>query len=99
MVVSQKVEDYGRKVQERLSEAGLRASGDYRAEKIGAKIRDAQLELTPYMFIIGGREAEEGTVSVRDRLEGDLGPMTIDQAIAKLKIEIRDKTIRQVARR
>ena len=86
-------------MQERLSEAGLRVSGDYRAEKIGAKIRDAQLELIPYMFIIGGREAEEGKVAVRDRLQGDLGPMTIDQAIDKLKIEIRDKTIRQVARR
>ncbi len=99
MVVSQKVEEYGRKVQERLSEAGLRASGDYRAEKIGAKIRDAQLELIPYMFIIGAREAAEGKVAVRDRLEGDLGPMTIDKAIEKLKIEIRDKTIRQAAKK
>ncbi len=99
MVVSQKVEEYGRKVQERLSQAGLRVTGDYRAEKIGAKIRDAQLELIPYMFIIGGREAEEGKVSVRDRLEGDLGPMPLDQAIAKLQTEIRDKTIRQVVKR
>jgi threonyl-tRNA synthetase len=98
MVVSQKVEEYGHKVQERLSQAGLRVSGDYRAEKIGAKIRDAQLELIPYMYIIGGREAEEGKVSVRDRLEGDLGPMPVDQAMDKLKTEIRDKTIRQVAK-
>ncbi|MGD0653337.1 MAG: threonine--tRNA ligase [Thermoguttaceae bacterium] len=98
MVVSQKAEEYGRKVQQRLSQAGLRVSGDYRAEKIGAKIRDAQLELIPYMFIIGGREAEEGKASVRDRLEGDLGPMPIDQAIDKLNTEIRDKTIRQVAK-
>jgi threonyl-tRNA synthetase len=98
MVVSQKVEEYGRKVQEQLSQAGLRVSGDYRAEKIGAKIRDAQLELIPYMFIIGGREAEEGKVSVRDRLDGDLGPMPVDQAMDKLKTEIRDKTIRQVAK-
>jgi len=98
MVVSQKVEEYGRKVQERLSQAGLRVTGDYRAEKIGAKIRDAQLELIPYMFIIGGREAEEGKVSVRERLAGDLGPMPIDRAIDKLNTEIRDKTIRQVAK-
>ncbi len=98
MVVSQKVEEYGRKIQEQLSQAGLRVSGDYRAEKIGAKIRDAQLELIPYMFIIGGREAEEGKVSVRDRLEGDLGPMPVEQAMDKLKTEIRDKTIRQVAK-
>ena len=98
MVVSQKVEEYGRKIQQQLSQAGLRVTGDYRAEKIGAKIRDAQLELIPYMFIIGGREAEEGKVAVRDRLEGDLGAMPLDQAIDKLKTEIRDKTIRQVAK-
>jgi threonyl-tRNA synthetase len=98
MVVSQKVEEYGHKVQDQLAQAGLRVSGDYRAEKIGAKIRDAQLELIPYMFIIGGREAEEGKVSLRDRLEGDLGPMPVDQAVDKLKTEIRDKTIRQVAK-
>ena len=73
LVVSQKFEQYGRDVQKQLGEAGLRASGDYRAEKIGAKIRDAQLELIPYMFIIGGREMEQEMVSLRDRLEGDLG--------------------------
>jgi threonyl-tRNA synthetase len=99
MVVSQKVEDYGRSVQAQLAAAGLRATGDYRAEKIGAKIRDAQLELVPYMFVIGGREAEEGKVAVRDRLQGDLGPMTVADAIDKLKAEIRDKTIRQVAKK
>ena len=60
MVVSQKVEEYGRSVERQLAAAGLRVTGDYRAEKIGAKIRDAQLELVPYMFVIGGREAEEG---------------------------------------
>jgi threonyl-tRNA synthetase len=97
MVVSQKVEEYGREVQRQISETGLRVSGDYRAEKIGAKIRDAQLELIPYMLIIGTREAEAGKVAVRDRLEGDLGAMPIEQAIDKLKTEIREKTIRQVA--
>ena len=98
MVVSQKVEEYGRQVQKRLSEAGLRVTGDYRAEKIGAKIRDAQLELIPYMFVIGGREAEEGKVAVRDRLQGDLGAMPVEEAIAKLQTEIRDKTIRHVVK-
>ena len=58
-----------------MRQAGLRVSGDYRAEKIGAKIRDAQLELIPYMFVLGGREAETGQVALRDRLEGDLGAM------------------------
>jgi threonyl-tRNA synthetase len=98
MVVSQKVEEHGRKVQQQLLDAGLRVGGDYRAEKIGAKIRDAQLELIPYMFVIGGREAEEGKVSVRDRIEGDLGAMPLAEAIEKLKAEILAKTVRKVAK-
>jgi len=98
MVVSQKVEEYGRGIERQLAEAGLRVSGDYRAEKIGAKIRDAQLQMTPYMFVIGGREAEEGKVSVRDRLEGDLGAMPLAAAIDKLQAEIRAKTLRKAAR-
>lgn len=98
MVVSQKVEDYGRSVQKQLSEAGLRVTGDYRAEKIGAKIRDAQLELIPYMLVIGGREAEEGKVAVRDRLAGDLGAMPLAEALEKLQAEIRAKTIRKTAK-
>jgi len=93
LIVSQKFEDYGRKVANQMQAAGLRVSGDWRAEKIGAKIRDAQLELIPYMFIIGGREAEEGTVSVRDRREGDIGSMNIEDALEKLLVEIKAKTI------
>ena len=94
LVVSQKFEQYARKVESQLGEAGLRVSGDYRAEKIGAKIRDAQLELTPYMLVIGGREAEQGNVSVRDRREGDLGAMTVDELMVKLTEEIETKAIR-----
>lgn len=94
LVVSQKFESYGRLVEGRLAEEGLRASGDYRSEKIGAKIRDAQLELIPYMFIVGARENQQKTVSVRDRLLGDLGPLGLDEAIEKLKQEVRQKTVR-----
>jgi threonyl-tRNA synthetase len=98
MVVSQKVEDYGRQVEARLRQAGFRVSGDYRAEKVGSKIRDAQLELIPYMFVLGGREAENGQVALRDRLEGDLGTMTLDAAIARLQAEVEARTIRQVVK-
>ncbi|OHB68765.1 MAG: threonine--tRNA ligase [Planctomycetes bacterium RBG_13_63_9] len=94
LVVSQKFEPYGRDVERRLTEAGLRASGDYRAEKIGAKIRDAQLELTPYMFVVGGREMQQGAVAVRDRREGDLGVMPLEQAVERLRAEIEGKVIR-----
>ena len=96
MVVSQKVEEYGRQVEARLRQAGLRVSGDYRAEKIGSKIRDAQLELIPTMFVLGGREAERGEVALRDRLEGDLGAMPLEAAIGRLQAEIDAKTIRRV---
>jgi threonyl-tRNA synthetase len=97
MVVSEKYEAQGRDLERRLGEAGLRVTGDYRPQKIGAKIRDAQLELVPYMFVVG-REIEEGKVSVRDRLEGDLGQMTVDEALAKLQAEIAAKTVRRVAK-
>ncbi len=96
LVVSQKFEDFGRDVERQFRAAGLRVSGDYRPEKIGAKIRDAQVELIPYMLVVGGREAESQSVSVRDRIEGDLGSMSIDQAIAKLQQEVADRTVRQV---
>ena len=98
MVVSQKVEDYGRQVEARLRQAGFRVSGDYRAEKIQAKIRDAQLELVPYMFVLGGREAESGQVALRDRLQGDLGAMLLEAAIARLQAEVEARTIRQIVK-
>lgn len=93
--VSQKFEDYARRIEQQMRAARLRVSGDYRPEKIGAKIRDAQLELIPYMFIIGGREMESETVAVRDRLIGDLGAMKIDEALAKIQTEIAAKEVRQ----
>jgi threonyl-tRNA synthetase len=95
LTVSEKSEDYGRQVENRLTADGLRASGDYRAEKLGAKIRDAQLELIPYMFVVGPRDAEQGTVSVRDRIDGDLGALPLQQAIQKLAQEIEARTVRQ----
>jgi threonyl-tRNA synthetase len=95
LAVSQKFEEYGRQVQAELARAGLRASGDYRPEKIGAKIRDAQLELIPYMFVVGGREMEHSSVAVRDRLEGDQGSLPLAAAIAKLQAEIAARTVRK----
>lgn len=95
LVVSQKFEEYARAVEAEAARAGLRVSGDYRPEKIGAKIRDAQLELIPYMFVVGGREMEQHQVSVRDRIAGDLGAMSVAEAIAKLQQEVADRTVRQ----
>jgi threonyl-tRNA synthetase len=97
LTVSEKFEEYGKEVEAKLKDAGLRAKGDYRAEKIGAKIRDAQLELIPYMAVVGGREAEQGAVAVRDRIDGDLGAMPFDDLLAKLNEEIEAKTVRKKA--
>jgi len=95
LIVSEKFEEYGRQVEQQLKAVGLRVGTDYRAEKIGAKIRDAQLELIPYMFILGGREMESGQVAIRDRIDGDLGAVPITEAIAKLQTEIDDRVVRQ----
>ena len=95
LTVSEKSEEYGRDVLQQLTSAGLRATGDFRAEKLGAKIRDAQLELIPYMLIVGPRDAESGTVSVRDRIDGDLGAMTLEKAKEKLLGEIEARMVRQ----
>ncbi len=95
LVVSQKFEEYARRVEQELRQAGLRVSGDYRPEKIGAKIRDAQLELIPYMLIVGGREMENESVAVRDRIDGDLGALRLTEAIRKLKDEIDARTVRK----
>ncbi|MGC4002177.1 MAG: threonine--tRNA ligase [Pirellulales bacterium] len=96
--VSQKFEDYAREVEAKLRAAGFRATGDYRSEKINSKIRDAQLDLIPYMFVIGGREQETGGAAVRDRIDGDLGTMSVDDAIVKLKAEVAAKQVRKVAK-
>ncbi len=99
LTVSEKSEAYGKSIESKLLAAGLRVTGDYRAEKLGSKIRDAQLELIPYMFVVGPRDAESGTVSLRDRIDGDLGAMPFDAALAKLKEEVASKAVRQVAQR
>jgi threonyl-tRNA synthetase len=93
--ISDKFLDYGHKVLADLQAAGLRASLDSRPEKIGAKIRDAQLEKIPAMLVVGGKEAETATVSYRDRLDGDRGSMPLAEAVAQLKAESDSRSIRQ----
>jgi threonyl-tRNA synthetase len=96
--ISEKTYGYGQQVEERLRAAGFRVSLDIRSSKVNARIRDAQLELIPYMFVLGEREAESGQVAVRDRIEGDLGAMPLDEAITRLKAEVQDRRIRQVVK-
>ena len=91
--VSGKFIEYAQQVTQKLKDAGFRAHLDDRNEKLQAKIRDAQLEKIPYMLIIGGKEAEAGTVAVRHRSKGDLGPRPLDQFVADLRAEIDSRQI------
>ena len=78
-------------MQAKLEDAGIRTEIDLRNEKIGFKIREAQVQKIPYMLVLGDKEAENGVVAVRKRGEGDVGQMTPDELLAKLKEEIRTK--------
>ena len=91
--VSEKSEDYSREVFDRLLAAGIRPSKDLRSEKIGKKIREAQLEKVPYMLVIGEAEAVSGEVSVRRRDKGDLGKMKLDDFISLCLSQIRSREI------
>jgi threonyl-tRNA synthetase len=82
---------YATSVRDRLTAAGLRAEVDERQEKIGYKIREAQLQKVPYMLVVGDRESAEGTVSVRERSGGDRGASAIDAFIAATREEIANK--------
>ena len=91
MPISDRHRDYAAGVRDRLAAAGLRVELDDRQEKIGYKIREAQLQKIPYMLVAGDREAAEGAVSVRSRSAGDLGSRALDVFIADALEEIRSK--------
>jgi threonyl-tRNA synthetase len=91
--ITERQNDYAKQVLEKLLDAGVRAELDDRNEKLQSKIRDAQLQKVPYMLVIGGKEAEAGTVSVRHRAKGDLGPRPLEQFSADLRAEVDSKTI------
>ncbi|HIF34502.1 MAG TPA: threonine--tRNA ligase [Planctomycetaceae bacterium] len=95
--LSEKTEAYAEEVRQRFAAAGFRVTTDVRSAKVQAKIRDAQLELIPYMLVVGPREAENGQVAVRDRIDGDLGAVSIDEALSRLSEEVRERRVRQVA--
>lgn len=91
--VSSAFDDYARSVEEKLRDGGIRAESDLRNEKLGYKIREAQLEKIPYMFVVGENEQSAGTVSVRKRGEGDLGAKSVDETLILLQDEIRNHVI------
>ena len=94
--ISDKFMEYAQKVQEELNAVGIRSEVDTRAEKIGYKIREAQKAKIPYMLVVGQKETEEGTVSVRSRFAGEEGTKTVDEFLAQIKEEVASKVNRQV---
>ena len=93
MSLTDRTKDYANQIVEKLKAVGLRAEADNRNEKIGYKIREAQLDKIPYMFIVGDKEQEDATISVRSRKEGDLGVLTFDEIAQRLVNEDKTKKV------
>ena len=89
--ISEKQHDYAKKIEEEMKAKGIRAKLDDRSEKIGYKIREAQLEKVPYMVIVGQKEEEENIVSIRSRKDGDIGSMKTNEFIEKVIKEDKEK--------
>ena len=89
--ITERAHEYARQLVSKLEEYDIRVEADYRSEKMGYKIREAQLKKIPYMLVVGDKEVEEGTVSVRARKEGKGGTMTVDQFLNQITTEIRTK--------
>ncbi|MBQ8178160.1 MAG: threonine--tRNA ligase [Clostridia bacterium] len=93
MSLTDRTENEANAIRDQLRYAGIRAESDVRSEKIGYKIRAAQLDKIPYMLIIGDKEKEAGVVAVRSRKDGDLGTMTYEEFLQKIKKEVDDKVL------
>ena len=89
--ITDRAHDYAQEIVDRLRDAGIRAESDYRSEKLGYKIREAQMQKTPYMLVVGDRDMENQTVSVRTRAGVDLGAMSVDDFRTKCRAEIDTK--------
>ena len=94
LTVTDRVDDYADQAAAKLEDLGFRVESDLRNEKIGKKIREATLEKVPYMLVMGDRDVENGTVSVRTRGGEDLGAMSLDAFAAMLKEEVDSKVIK-----
>ena len=90
LTITDRADDWAREIERELESRGIRTELDLRNEKIGFKIREAQMEKTPYMFVLGDKEVEDRAVAVRGR-KGDLGAMSLADAVAQIEEEIRTK--------
>jgi threonyl-tRNA synthetase len=79
--ITDRINDYASKVGDALKELGFRVEVNLKSDKVGAKIRDAQMQKIPFMLVLGDKELEDGTVAVREKVTGDLGTMSLDDFI------------------
>jgi threonyl-tRNA synthetase len=93
LTVSERFNEYAKKVEQELQGKGFRVTADLRPEKIGYKIREAQLEKIPYMLVVGDKEQQAGSVAVRQRSKGDMGAKPVAELAAMLEREVRDKVV------
>ena len=91
--ISDEINEYAQSLSAELKVKGIRVEIDSRSESIGKKIREAEMQKTPYMLIVGKKERDQKTVSVRHRGERDLGGMKLDKFIEKIQKEIETKSI------
>ena len=90
--MSEKFAEYGEKVRAELAAAGVRVELDARNEKLGYQIREAQVQKVPYMLVVGAREQEDGTVSVRRRAGEDLGAMAAGSFLARARAQVASRS-------
>jgi threonyl-tRNA synthetase len=95
--LSEKSNEYALALEKQFTDAGFRVTTDLRGAKVQAKIRDAQLELIPYMAVVGPKEAETSSIALRDRISGELGTMPIADVMELLGKEVCERRIRQVS--
>jgi threonyl-tRNA synthetase len=85
--ITDRINEYADWVAKQLREAGFRVESNTISDKIGAKIRHAQMQKIPYMLVLGDKELEDGTVAVRHRKEGDIGVMSLNEFVDKITVE------------
>jgi threonyl-tRNA synthetase len=91
LTVGERHVEHASALEQKMSEAGIRVETDLRSEKVGYKIREAQVHQIPYMVVVGDKEVESGTLSIRHRRQGDLGAMSLEEFIERVENETRSK--------
>jgi threonyl-tRNA synthetase len=91
--ITDRINDYAEQVASKLRAAGFRVETNAKSDKIGAKIRDAQLQKIPYMLILGDQEKENGSVAVRERREGDIGTMSLPEFEEKIRLQKEQRSL------